>query len=106
MSNGNPDEVPEAMLDALTSPKPQRRYRVGKDSRTFYRLLPLLPDHVVDGILTRPLGKPVLPAAVKAPVSGSDLYANDMTSSLVAGSILGLSTYGVISLGRDLISRL
>jgi NAD(P)-dependent dehydrogenase (short-subunit alcohol dehydrogenase family) len=109
-SNGDPSEVPAAMVDALTNPMPLRRYRVGRDSQTFFRILPLLPDHWVDGILTRSGSKPVLPAVVAKEVKGNELYSKDTTASIVASGLAGLSTVGAVSLtvlgGKLLLSKL
>jgi len=104
LSNPDPDIVPEAILEALTCDKPQRRYRVGRDSNTLFRLLPLLPDHVVDFLLTRNPGW--LPAAVQQQATGSEIYANDATGSIVAGALLGLSVVGTATVVRGLLSRL
>jgi len=106
MSNGNPEDVPNAIIEALTTQKPLRRYRPGKDSAGIMRVLPLLPDHWVDAILTRPLGPAIFPAAIKDPGAGPELYRNDLTASVIVSSLAVLSTYGVYSLGRGLISRL
>ena len=106
-SNSSPEQVPEAMLEALTASKPQRRYRVGKDSKTIFRLLPILPDHVTDAILTRPVGKKVVnPAGVHQAVAGNEIYAADTTSSLVLTGLAGLSALGTFQLGKFFISRL
>ena len=106
LSNGNPDEVPENIIDALTNPKPLRRYRPGRDSKGFFRVMPLLPDHVSDYILTRPLGKPNLPAKVTGITQMHDLYSNDMTSTAVLGGAVALSAVGVYTVGKNLLSRL
>jgi NAD(P)-dependent dehydrogenase (short-subunit alcohol dehydrogenase family) len=106
MSNGDPDEVPLAMIDALTNPKPLRRYRPGRDSRTTFRALPLLPDHWVDTILTRPLGPPNFPAKVQQRTESHELYGSDTTSSIVVSSLIVLSSLGFYTAGRGLISRM
>ena len=53
-----PERVAEAVAHALTARRPRTRYRVGPDARIMWWLGKLLPDRVIDALLTRLLGLP------------------------------------------------
>jgi NAD(P)-dependent dehydrogenase (short-subunit alcohol dehydrogenase family) len=53
-----PERVAEAVAHALTAARPRTRYRVGPDARITWWLAKLLPDRVMDALLTRLLRLP------------------------------------------------
>lgn len=105
LSNKDPDQVPAAIIDALMSKNPRRRYRVGKDSNTIFRLFPLLPDEFTDTFMMRGTKNAVYPKKSLG-TSELDLYAKDWTSLSVATGLVSLSSIGLVSIGKVLFSRL
>ena len=53
-----PEHVAKAVAHALTARRPRTRYRVGPDARIMWWLGKVLPDRVIDALLTRLLGLP------------------------------------------------
>ena len=51
-----PEQVADAVLAALTAPKPKTRYLVGRDARLQATLQTLLPDRVRDRLVARFMG--------------------------------------------------
>lgn len=97
MTNSNPNLVSEAMYHALTSSKPQRRYRVGKDSYLAMAVIEKLPDAIQDVVMGAKQSK-VLPASSNAQIERAawDKYADD---SFVFKIVGGAITVGAVYSG-------
>ena len=58
MSGSPPEVVADAVLHALTSPRPRIRYRVGKHAKVLSILPKVLPDSALDAFVLRLAGMP------------------------------------------------
>jgi len=66
MTGSSPDVVADAVLQALTSPRPRIRYRVGKHAKLLSIMPRVLPERALDAVVLRIAGMPTRFSAMNA----------------------------------------
>ncbi|WAR09695.1 H17B6-like protein [Mya arenaria] len=115
----NPQDVADVMIHALLARHPRSRYLVGKDAKTIYRLIGVLPGWIGDRILTLPVptkipfkNREVNNIAKKSVfITGCDTgFGNILAKTLDHKGILVyagcLTNDGAVQLNKDSSSRL